>query len=76
MVGWQGFLVLAGTPGEIIQRLHREIIAVFALPEVRQRMLELGYETVGSSSREFPEFLRADTAQFTKIIDATGLRSE
>ena len=43
MVGWQGFLVPAGTPGEIIQRLHREIVAVFALPETRQRMVELGY---------------------------------
>ena len=42
MVGWQGFLVPVGTPGEIIQRLHREIVAVFALPDVRQRMFDLG----------------------------------
>jgi tripartite-type tricarboxylate transporter receptor subunit TctC len=76
MVGWQGFLVPAGTPGEIIQRLNREIVAVFALPEIRQRMLELGYETVGSSPREFAEFIRADTAQFAKIISGTGIRPE
>jgi tripartite-type tricarboxylate transporter receptor subunit TctC len=76
MVGWQGFLVPAGTPGEIIQRLHREIVAVFALPEIRQRMFELGYETVASSPREFAEFIRADTAQFAKIIAGTGLRPE
>src|SRR5262249_37342132 len=42
MIGWQGFLVPAGTPAEIIQRLHREIVAVFGSPEVRQRMFELG----------------------------------
>ena len=76
MVGWQGFLVPAGTPGEIIQRLHREIVAVFALPDVRQRMFELGYETVGSSPREFAEFMRADTAQFAKIISGAGIRPE
>jgi len=76
MVGWQGFLVPAGTPGEIIQRLHREIVAVFALPEVRQRMFELGYETVGSSPREFAEFMRADTAQFAKIVSGAGIRPE
>ena len=76
MVGWQGFLVPAGTPGEIVQRLHREIAAVFALPEVRQRMFELGYETVGSSPREFAEFMRADTAQFAKIISGAGIRPE
>src|SRR5689334_14609961 len=68
MVGWQAFLVPAGTPGDIIQRLHREIVAVFALPDVRQRMFELGYETVGSSPQEFAEFMRADTVQFAKII--------
>jgi tripartite-type tricarboxylate transporter receptor subunit TctC len=76
MVGWQGFLVPAGTPGEIIQRLHREIVAVFALPEVRQRMFDLGYETVGSSPREFAEFMRADTAQFARIISGAGIRPE
>jgi len=76
MVGWQGFLVPAGTPGEIIQRLHREIVAVFALPEVRQRMVDLGYETVGSSPREFAEFMRADTAQFARIIAGAGIRPE
>ena len=76
IVGWQGFLVPAGTPAEIIQRFHREIVAVLALPEVRQRMFELGYETVGSSPREFAEFMRADTAQFAKIISGAGIRPE
>ena len=76
MVGWQGFLVPAGTPGEIVQRLHREIVAVFALPDVRQRMFELGYETVASSPQEFAQFMRADTAQFAKIISGAGIRPE
>jgi tripartite-type tricarboxylate transporter receptor subunit TctC len=76
MVGWQGFLVPAGTPDEIVQRLHREIVAVFALPDVRQRMFDLGYETVGSSPREFAEFMRASTAQFAKIISGAGIRPE
>jgi len=76
MVGWQGFLVPAGTPDEIIQRLHREIVAVFALPDVRQRMFDLGYEPVGSLPREFAEFIRADTAQFAKIIFGAGIRPE
>ena len=76
MVGWQGFLVPAGTPDEIIQRLHREIVAVFSSPEVRQRMFDLGYETVGSSPPEFADFMRANTAQFAKIISGAGIRPE
>jgi tripartite-type tricarboxylate transporter receptor subunit TctC len=76
MVGWQGFLAPTGTPGEIIERLQREIVAVLALPDVRQRMFDLGYETVGSSPREFAEFMRADTAQFARIISRAGIRPE
>ena len=76
LVGWQSFLVPAGTPGEIIQRLHREIVAILALPDVRERMLELGYETVGSSPREFAEFMRTNTAQFAKLISGAGIRPE
>jgi hypothetical protein len=39
-------------------------------------MFDLGYETVGSSPREFTEFMRADTAQFAKIISGAGIRPE
>lgn len=76
MVGWQGFLVPTGTPGEIIQRLHREIVAVFALPEIRQRMFELGYETVAGTPQEFAEFMRADTAQFAQLVAGAGIKPE
>lgn len=76
MVGWQGFLAPAGTPGEIIQRLHREIVAVFALPEIRQRMVELGYETVAGTPQEFAEFMRADTAQFAQLVAGAGIKPE
>ena len=75
-VGWQGVLAPAGTPSEIIERLHREIVAVLAIPDVRQRMFDLGYETVGSSPREFTEFMRADTAQFARVISSAGIRPE
>jgi tripartite-type tricarboxylate transporter receptor subunit TctC len=76
MVGWQGFLVPTGTPGEIMQKLHRDIVAVFALPEIRQRMFELGYETVAGTPQEFAEFLRADTAQFAQLVASAGIKPE
>jgi tripartite-type tricarboxylate transporter receptor subunit TctC len=76
VVAWQGLLASAGTPSEIIERLHRELVAVFALPDVRQRMFDLSYESVGSSPREFAEFIRADTSQFAKIIAGAGIRIE
>lgn len=74
VLGWQGFLAPKGTPREIIRQLEREIVAVFTLPEIRQRLEELGYDVVASSSEQFAEFMRADTAQSAKIIAGAGIR--
>jgi hypothetical protein len=52
------------------------ITQIVALPDVRQRMFELGYETVASSPPEFAEFMRTNTAQFAKIISGAGIRPE
>ena len=50
--------------------------AVFALPEIRQRMFELGYETVAGTPQEFAEFMRADTAQFAQLVAGAGIKVE
>ena len=76
VLGWQGFLAPKGTPHEIIRQLHREIVAVVTLPEVRQRLEELAYEVVGSSPEQFAEFMRADTAQSAKVIAGAGIRPD
>jgi tripartite-type tricarboxylate transporter receptor subunit TctC len=76
VLGWQGFLAPKGTPHEIIRQLHREIVAVITLPEVRQRLEELAYEVVGSSPEQFAEFMRADTAQSAKVIAGAGIRPD
>jgi tripartite-type tricarboxylate transporter receptor subunit TctC len=49
---WQAFLVPAGTPKEIIIVLHREIMAIIALPDVKERLATLGLEAVGTTPEE------------------------
>ena len=44
--GWFAFIVPAGTPKEIITLLHREIVKIIALPEVKEKMATLGFEAV------------------------------
>src|SRR5262249_36704935 len=49
---WVGLLAPAGTPNEIIGPLQREITAIIALPDVKERLPALGFEAVGSTPEE------------------------
>ena len=46
---WQGVVVPAGTPKEIIGSLHHEIVRIIALPDVKERLAVLGFEPVAST---------------------------
>src|SRR5262245_60668158 len=47
--GWVGVLVPASTPKDIVTLLHREIVGIIAWPDMKERLLTLGFETVGST---------------------------
>ena len=51
----QGILVPAGTPKPIIDLLNREIVAIMELPDVKEKLVALGFETVASSPQEFAD---------------------
>ena len=57
---WFGVLVHVGTPPEIVQRLHRELIQVMALPDVRERLASIGMQAIGNTPSAFAAELDAD----------------
>lgn len=71
---WMGLLAPKGTPAAIIERLHRELVAVLALQDVKQYMNNASIETVGSSPAEFGAYFRAEKERWAKIIKETGAR--
>jgi tripartite-type tricarboxylate transporter receptor subunit TctC len=76
VVGWNGIVAPAGTPSEIVARLHAEVAKVLRLPEARERLAALGAEPVGSTPQEFGAFIRAENARWGTIIRERGIRSE
>ncbi len=64
---WIGILAPAGTPAAIVNRLNREIAAVLALPDVRERIVATGAEPVGSSAAEFAAMLAAEYDSTAKL---------
>jgi tripartite-type tricarboxylate transporter receptor subunit TctC len=73
-ITWQGFLVPAGTPKEIVDRLHAELLKALKDPEFASRMRGMGLEIYGTTPAEFSQFIREESVKWTKVIKATGAR--
>jgi tripartite-type tricarboxylate transporter receptor subunit TctC len=71
---WFGLLAPRGTPREIVERIHSEIVQVLKMPEVRQKMLEAGADPGGESPQEFAARIRAEITRFGKVVQAAGLK--
>ena len=69
-----GMFAPAKTPRAIIQRLNQEIVRMLERPETRERLANVGIETVGSSPEEFAERIRSEMATMGKLIREAGLR--
>jgi len=64
----QGVFVPKGTPQPIVDTLQREIAAIVATPDVKAKMIPLGFEPEGSSSAEFADYVKAEVAKWKKVI--------
>lgn len=71
---WQGFVAPAGTPKEIIDRLHTEFVKALKDPEFAARMRGMGLEIYGTTPADFSRFIRDENVKWTKVIQATGAR--
>jgi tripartite-type tricarboxylate transporter receptor subunit TctC len=76
IVGWNGLFVPAGTPGAIVTRIHAETRKALAQPDVKDRLVTLGAEGVGSSPQEFGAFVQAEIAKWARVVKQAGLRIE
>jgi tripartite-type tricarboxylate transporter receptor subunit TctC len=73
---WQAVIVPAGTPKEIIAYLHREIVKIIALADVRERLAVLGFEPVASTPEEFAARAKLEFATWAQVIRASGIKAQ
>ncbi len=74
VVGWAGLLAPAGTPPQIINRLHGGMAKALASPDVKDAILRQGSKAVSSSSpAEFERYIRSESQKFHPVIKAAGL---
>lgn len=70
---WQGVLVRAGTPGEIVATLHKAIAQAMALPDTRTRIEAMSVEPMATDPAAFDAFFKAEAVRWTEVAKRAGL---
>jgi tripartite-type tricarboxylate transporter receptor subunit TctC len=63
-----GLVAPAGTPGEIIDLLHRTIAKIVAPRDFNDRLLTLGFDPVASTPDQFADWIKDEIAKWGKVI--------
>ncbi len=69
----QGLMAPAGTPKEIINRLHAEVIKAMAVPEVRKRVVELGFYIIANTPEQFAAQVKEEVRKWGKVIRSANI---
>ena len=73
---WFGLLAPAGTPPEIVRKLHADVVAVLALPAVADRLVAEGLEPITMQPGEFGAYLRTEVAKWAAVVRQANIKFE
>lgn len=74
--GWMGIFVRAGTPPEIITKLHKDIAAAVSGDDFKERFARRGALVVVGGPEGLAQIVRNETAFYAKIIKSAGIRPQ
>ncbi|MBS0320409.1 MAG: tripartite tricarboxylate transporter substrate binding protein [Proteobacteria bacterium] len=74
MTTWYGLFVTAGTPPDVVAKLHDETAKILAMPDVQKRLVALGGEPGAGTQKEFAALVKADYDRFGKLIDDAHIK--
>jgi len=73
---WFGFFAPAGTPGEVVQRLSRELNTIMRAPEVVERLRQLGADAATGTPEAFAKVIRDEHDSWKAVIQRAGIKAE
>jgi tripartite-type tricarboxylate transporter receptor subunit TctC len=76
VTSWYGLFLPVKTPAGIVKRLHDDTVAILAETAIRQRLVEIGVEVVGSTPEQMAAQMRAETELWGPIIKTAGIKGE
>lgn len=76
VVNWYGLIAPAKTPAAIVERLAAATAKAMSQPDLEKRLLADGSEAVGGTPKEFAAHIRAENAQWARVIKTAGIKAE
>ncbi|MFL6796107.1 MAG: Bug family tripartite tricarboxylate transporter substrate binding protein [Xanthobacteraceae bacterium] len=73
-ITFNGLFAPKNTPAAIVEKLSAAVRAALAKPDVTEKFAELGSETLSSSPAEFAQFLRDETAKWSKVLQTANIK--
>ena len=76
LTSWYGLLAPAGTPQDIIVKVHADLAAILKAPEIQKSFATQGLDMAGGTPQQFGDFIRAEGAKFARIAKAGNIQPE
>lgn len=73
---WDGIVVKAGTPPEIVRKLNAEIVTLLGRRDVADKFREMGIQVAPSTPAQFGELIRAETRKWRDVIVAANIKAD
>ena len=73
---WQGIVVPAGTPKEVVERLNREVVKALAAQDVKDQFAQHSAEASPSTPGEFGAYIKQEIARWRKVAQDAGVKPE
>jgi tripartite-type tricarboxylate transporter receptor subunit TctC len=71
---WFGLLAPAGTPREVVNKVHQDVARILATPEMRERFAAQGAQPIGDTPAQFGAFIRSEIDKWTQVVKFSGAR--
>src|SRR5436190_4035551 len=69
-IEWQGVMLPAGTPRDVILRLNQAFAKVTSMPDIKEKVAALGSDLVATTPEEYDAFLKRELATWSKVVKA------
>jgi tripartite-type tricarboxylate transporter receptor subunit TctC len=74
VTSWYGLVTRAGTPPEIVEKIHRDAVEALSSEDVRSKLSGLGLEPLGNSPAEFERMIAAESRKWGDIVRRAGIK--
>ena len=73
---WNAVYAPAAMPRDLVARINADIVRLLGLPDVKERLAQLGIDPVGNSPEQAAAYLKSETARLGKVIKAANMRAD